>query len=270
VDILLGRVNPSGKLSETFPSRLADTPAYLDFPGEAGTCRYSEGLYTGYRWYDAREIEPLFPFGHGLSYTRFEYSDLTVDKPSLSDAEALAVSLRVRNVGDRAGKEVVQLYVRERAPRLRRPDRELRAFAKVSLEPGEEDRVHFTLGARDFAFYDPEAAAWTTKTGDFDLLIAGSSRDIRLSRSVALQSTKATPPRLTRLSPIKKWLQHPVGQTHLLPLFEGQFRAMFGSSAVEIPAELFESFYDMPLAKMVSFGVMSEQDLVRLVALASQ
>src|SRR5262249_10110870 len=138
-DVLLGRANPSGRLAETFPVRLEDTPAYLSFPGDGqGHVPFSEGLYMGYRWYDARKIAPLFPFGHGLSYTSFAYTDLRLDSPVLQDTETLIVSLRVRNIGTRSGQEVVQLYVRERQPRLPRPEKELKAFTKLALEVGEE------------------------------------------------------------------------------------------------------------------------------------
>src|SRR5262249_47804267 len=138
-DVLLGRVNPSGKLAETFPLRLADTAAYLSFPDDAtGQVPFTEGLFTGYRWHDARQIEPLFPFGHGLSYTTFTYGDLRVDTATREDGDSVAVSLKVRNTGTHSGQEVVQIYVRERQPRLRRPDKELKAFAKVELAPGAE------------------------------------------------------------------------------------------------------------------------------------
>ena len=144
-DVLLGRVNPAGRLSETFPIALADTPAYLDFPGDGdGRSHFTDRLFTGYKSYDARGIEPLFPFGHGLSYTSFEYSGLRV--------AGLNVTLTVANTGDRAGAEVVQLYVRERAPRLRRPDKELRAFAKPELEPGEQREVDLPARAPRLRF----------------------------------------------------------------------------------------------------------------------
>ncbi len=151
-DVLLGRVNPSGKLAETFPVRLEETPSFLSFPDDGtGHVPFAEGLFTGYRWYDARRIDPLFPFGHGLSYTTFAYGDPRVDQSTAGqdgEERAVTVALTVRNTGTRAGREVVQLYVRERAPRLQRPDKELKAFAKVMLEPGEEAEVRSTLSAR--------------------------------------------------------------------------------------------------------------------------
>ena len=179
-DVLLGRVNPAGRLSETFPVALADTPAYLDFPGDGDArSHFTDRLFTGYRSYDARGIEPLFPFGHGLSYTSFEYSGLRVD--------GLNVTVTVANTGERAGAEVVQLYVRERAPHLRRPDKELRAFAKPMLEPGAQREVSFQLEPRDFASFDTRVAAWRTDSGEFDILVGASSRDIRLQETVTLE-----------------------------------------------------------------------------------
>ena len=208
--MLLGRVNPSGRLSETFPVALADTPAHLDFPGDGdGRSHFTDRLFTGYRSYDARGIEPLFPFGHGLSYTTFEYSGLRVD--------GLTVTVAVRNTGERAGAEVVQLYVRERAPRLRRPDKELRAFAKPVLEPGEQRELTFRLEPRDFASYDTRVAAWRTDSGEFDFLVGASSRDIRLQATVALELPDAVRVPLDRLSPLSVWLATPATRERIEP-----------------------------------------------------
>jgi len=271
-DVLLGRVNPSGKLAETFPARIEDTPAYLSFPNDGtGRVPFTEGLYTGYRWYDARRIDPLFPFGHGLSYTSFAYSDLTVDKLVDANAGEVTVSLKVRNTGARAGREVVQLYVHEQHPSLPRPDKELKAFTKVALEPGEETVVSFRLGQRDFAVYDPRVGAWTIAGGAFDLLVGASSRDIRLLENVTLEASHAEPARLDRLSPLRDWLAQPVARARLRPVIAAMQRQFFGAAA-EPPtegaesADVTESFVaDMPIAKLVMFGALSEQDLARLI-----
>ncbi len=212
-DVLLGRVNPSGKLAETFPVRLEETPSFLSFPDDgAGRVPFAEGLFTGYRWYDARQIDPLFPFGHGLSYTTFAYGDLRVNQSTAGrdgEERAVTAALTVRNTGTRAGREVVQLYVRERAPRLQRPDKELRAFTKVALEPGEEAEVRFTLSARDVAVYDPQAGAWVITSPVFDLMAGASSRDIRAQASVTLAGAPTRTAPLGRLSPLRDWLAHP-------------------------------------------------------------
>jgi len=271
-DVLLGRVNPSGKLAETFPARFEDTPAYLSFPNDGtGRVPFTEGLYTGYRWYDARRIDPLFPFGHGLSYTSFAYSDLTVDKVADAGAGEITVSLKVRNTGARAGREVVQLYVRAQQPSLPRPDKELKAFTKVALEPGEDKTVSFRLGQRDFAVYDPRVGAWTIAGGVFDLLVGASSRDIRLWESVTLEATHAEPARLGRLSPLRDWLAQPAARARLRPVIAAMQRQFFGTAAETPPegtesADVTESFVaDMPIAKLVMFGALSEQELARLI-----
>ena len=170
-DVLFGAVNPSGRLPLTFPRRMEDTPAFLNDPGEAGHVLYGEGVFVGYRFYEARRIEPRFAFGHGLSYTTFAYGDLTVD------ADDVAVD--VTNTGDRTGAEVVQLYVRDVEATVRRPEKELKGFAKVVIEPGRTERVHFTLDDRAFAFWDPRSGGWRVEPGEFELLVGASSADIR-------------------------------------------------------------------------------------------
>lgn len=184
--VLLGEVNPSGKLPVTFPQRLEDTPAFLNYPGGKDV-RYGEGIFVGYRYYDAKEVTPLFPFGHGLSYTEFAYSDLQVT-PTVRPGEPVAVSVTVKNVGDRAGKEVVQLYVRDVAASLPRPPKELKRFAKISLAPGEAQTVCFELDERCLAFYDPDRKAWVAEPGEFEVLIGRSSRDIRARAPFRLET----------------------------------------------------------------------------------
>ncbi|MCB0137242.1 MAG: glycoside hydrolase family 3 C-terminal domain-containing protein, partial [Caldilineaceae bacterium] len=154
-DVLFGAVNPSGKLAESFPLKLADTPAHINFPGDDGQVRYGEGLFIGYRYYDARQMPVLFPFGYGLSYTTFAYSNATVSAATFRDVDGVTVSVDVTNTGSVAGKEVVQLYVHDRKSKLVRPFKELKGFAKVDLEPGETKRVDIALDFRAFAYYHP-------------------------------------------------------------------------------------------------------------------
>ena len=189
-DVLFGDVNPSGKLSQTYPVRLEDTPSYLNFPGENGNVLYGERIFVGYRHYDTRKIEPLFPFGYGLSYTTFAYENLRLSTTSLSAGEALRVSVDVVNTGARAGQEIVQVYVRDREARLTRPDKELKAFAKVALEPGERKTVTLVLAREAFAFFDDKARQWTAEDGEFDVLVGASSRDIRAAARVELTETQ--------------------------------------------------------------------------------
>jgi len=171
-DILFGDVNPSGKLPETFPRKLEDSPAWGHYPGKDGVVEYAEGIYVGYRHFDKKNIEPLFCFGHGLSYTKFEYSDLRVSPRE--------VSLKVRNSGSRDGAEVVQVYIRPVAPGVDRPVKELKAFRRVELRRGEAWPISFALDQSALEYYDPAKKAWVSEPGEYEVLVGASSRDIRL------------------------------------------------------------------------------------------
>jgi beta-glucosidase len=196
-DVLFGDVNPSGRLTQTFPRRLEDNPAYINYPGENGKVHYGEGIFVGYRYYDKKKIEPLFPFGYGLSYTTFAYRNLRLSASEIDGDEELQVSVDVQNTGARAGQEVVQLYVRdlESTPsassghRLMRPQKELKAFAKVSLDPGETKTVTLALNRESLAYYDDSAQQWVAEAGEFEVLVGSSSRDIRASARFTLQAT---------------------------------------------------------------------------------
>lgn len=188
-DVLFGDVNPSGRLPLTFPKRLEDNPAYINYPGENGKVYYGEGIFVGYRYYDKKKIEPLFPFGYGLSYTTFVYSNLRLSASEIDAEEELQVSVDVQNSGARAGQEVVQLYVRDVAASLMRPEKELKGFAKVFLEPGETKTVTLTLNSESLAYYDDLAQQWVAEAGEFEVLVGSSSRDIRASAQFTLKAT---------------------------------------------------------------------------------
>ena len=173
--VLFGDVNPSGKLPETFPFLLSDSPAYGNYPGEDSVVKYAEGIYTGYRHYDARNISPLFPFGHGLSYTTFEYTNLVVEKIGNN----INCSVRIKNNGGVDGSEVVQLYLRDIVSSEHRPMKELKHFEKLFLRAGEVKTVIFTLTDDDLSFFSEKHNKWMYETGDFEVLIGSSSRDIR-------------------------------------------------------------------------------------------
>jgi beta-glucosidase len=188
-DVLFGDVNPSGRLPQTFPRRLEDNPTwgnYGNYPGEHGRVHYAESIFVGYRHYDARHIEPLFAFGHGLSYTTFAYSGLTVSPQQVAPGGTVSVRLEVTNTGSRAGQEVVQLYVRDAQSSLPRPLMELKAFAKVALEPGQTRPVDFDLDMRALAYYDAARSAWLAEAGEFEILVGSSSRDIRATAGFTL------------------------------------------------------------------------------------
>ena len=192
-DILFGRVNPSAKLPETFPLKLEDNPSYLSYIGEGDMVEYREGIFVGYRYYDKKKMDVLFPFGYGLSYTTFAYSNLRVDKESMKDTDTMTVSVDVTNTGKMAGKEVVQLYVADKESTVIRPVKELRDFAKVELAPGETKTVSFTLGKRAFAYSSVKLHDWHVETGEFDIMIGQSSRDIVLTKTVTVESTVKIP-----------------------------------------------------------------------------
>ena len=182
-DVLVGKVNPSGRLAETFPLRIEDTPAFLNFPGDADEVRYAEGIFVGYRWYDKRRQPVQFPFGHGLSYTTFDYGPLEVSARRVQEVDGLTLSVAVTNTGRRAGSEVVQVYVRDVDASVSRPEKELKGFAKVHLAPTETRTVTVHLNARAFAFWHAGHHRWVVENGDFEILVGSSSADIRASCS---------------------------------------------------------------------------------------
>ncbi len=188
-NILVGKVNPSGKTSETYPMAYSENPTYGNYPAGPVTSEHRESVYIGYRYYDKANKAVLFPFGHGLSYTTFEYSDLTVSADSIRDTDTLTVKVKVKNTGAVDGAEVVQLYVADKESTIFRPEKELRDFGKVFLKAGEEKTIEFTLCKRAFAFYNAEIGDWQVESGDFDILIGASSRDIRLTATVSVEST---------------------------------------------------------------------------------
>jgi len=269
-DVLFGNVNPSGKIAVTVPKRLEDTPAFLHFPGENGRHLYGEGIFVGYRYYDTRKIEPLFPFGYGLSYTEFAYSDLQIDKTKFTDKEQITVSVNVTNTGSRAGKEIVQLYVSDHEARLARPLKELKAFDKISLEPGETGQVSFVLTDRDFSYYDPALGRWVAESGKFDILIGKSSRDICLQQTVELQSTQVNFIPITPQSYIKDFLNNPVAKKIFVEfLIEHQL------ISADTPDKTIEGLRNifMPIAKsleMFSQGAITEEILDEFLAQVNQ
>jgi beta-glucosidase len=184
--ILFGQAEPSGRLPVSFPRRIEDTPAHGWYPGDAEVT-YGEGLFVGYRHYDRAAAAPMFPFGHGLTYTRFAYSNLVAPEEATAE-DGVEVSFTLANVGQRRGKETAQLYVRPRGPSVERPVKELKGFAKVELAPEESRVVRLRLGARDFSFWDPARNRWVAEPGSYDLLIGGSAADIELQGSVRLIS----------------------------------------------------------------------------------
>jgi beta-glucosidase len=215
-NLLLGTANPSGRLAETLPLRLEDTPSYLNFPGEAGQVRYGEGIFVGYRGYDALDRQVHYPFGHGLSYTSFDYADLSANVTGRPQDGDLVVNItcRVTNTGDHRGKEVVQLYVGDPEASVARPVRELKAFAKVDLDPGETTAAAFTLTARDLSYWSTRLHDWALEGGEFELAVGASSRDLRLTTTLDI-AAPPLPSRLDGMSTLQEWLADPTGSALL-------------------------------------------------------
>ncbi|GIH46622.1 beta-glucosidase [Microbispora rosea] len=216
-DLLFGVVNPSGRLAESIPMRLKDTPSYLNFPGEAGHVRYGEGVMVGYRYYETVELPVRYPFGHGLSYTTFAVEGLTVTR---TGDDRAAVTVRVTNTGDRAGKHVVQVYVSTAAGPVRRPARELRAFTKVSLAPGESRTVTLRLDRRAFAYYDVQLGRWVVAPGDYTIQIGENASSVVAETTIGLGGDSVVPV-VSLDSTLGEWLSHPLAGPALLRVLTG-------------------------------------------------
>lgn len=218
VRVLYGDVNPSGHLAETFPVKLSDNPSYLFYGGEGNEADYREGVFVGYRYYDRKEMEVLFPFGHGLSYTTFAYSNLRLSAQRITDQDTLTATVTVTNTGSRAGKTVVQLYVGDPVSSVFRPVRELKGFEKVELQPGESKEVTFTLGKRAFAYWNTQLHDWYVESGDFTIEIGQSSRHIDVSATVQVDSTARLPRHYTMDSIVMDILADPRAAAAVQPL----------------------------------------------------
>ena len=272
VDILYGDVNPSAKLPETFPLKLEDNPSYLSYFGEMDEVDYQEGIFVGYRYYDKKKMDVLFPFGYGLSYTTFEYSNLILDKKEMKDTDTLKVSIDITNTGKVAGKEVVQLYVSDVESTVIRPDKELRDFTKVFLNPGETKTVTFQLGKRAFAYYNTQIHDWHVESGMFAIMIGKSSRDIVETKQVNVTSTQKLPVTYSLdttcgdiMNDKKAWdMVAPFMQIDALKIDEEKEAA----ASEAISKEMMEAMIRyMPLRGTLSFGSgkYTQRDLENLV-----
>ncbi len=258
-DALFGITNPSGKLAETFPMKLSDTPAHINFPGGNGEVNYGEGLFIGYRYYDYKDVGVQFPFGYGLSYTTFEYSKPKISSKTFKDVDGITVSVDVKNVGKVVGKEIVQVYVRDVQSKLVRPLKELKGFAKVDLKPGETKTVTIKLDFRSFAYYHPGHKGWITENGEYEILIGASSRDIRFTETVELQSTLKLASILNRESTVRDWKEDARGGPIFEPVFQeilAGMRAMFGAAeneTADIGMDMTGFLMEMPLYSILQF-----------------
>ncbi|WP_426452134.1 beta-glucosidase family protein [Paenibacillus sp. S-38] len=268
-DLLYGEANPCGKLAETFPQQLSDNPSYLFFPGEGDRVEYREGIFVGYRYYDTKNVKPLFPFGYGLSYTKFEYTGLALDKKRIKDTEQVTVRVKVKNTGAAAGKEIVQLYVKDAQSTVIRPAKELKGYAKVSLQPGEEQTVTFELDKRSFAYYNVELQDWHVETGEFLVLAGSSSQHIALQDSVVVESTIPLRKTYTRNTTLGDLLQDAAAWDKAQGLLQA-FQAASGFTAgpEDDHADMMAAMMKyMPLRALVGFsqGALTEQMLEDLL-----
>lgn len=265
-DLLFGDANPSGKLAETFPANLKHNPSHPFFPGEGDRVEYREGIFVGYRYFEAKDIEPLFPFGFGLSYTTFDYSDLALNASEIMDKDTVLVHVKVTNTGERFGQEILQLYVKDVESSVIRPEKELKNFAKVALEPGETRTVAFELDKRSFAYYNPELKDWHVETGEFEVSIGSSSRDIRLTTTLKVTSTTSIIPRFHRNTTLGELMSNPDTLpilAHLQSMAPSEPQA---SDAVSADMMMAMMRY-MPLRALLPFtgGAMTEEHLTGML-----
>ncbi|MCR5045744.1 MAG: fibronectin type III-like domain-contianing protein, partial [Treponema sp.] len=285
IELLFGRANPCGKLAESFPIQLEDNPSYLNYPGNGKVANYAEGIFVGYRYYDKKNMKVLFPFGHGLSYTSFEYSALKLGAKKIKGGQSLQVSLKVQNTGKKAGKEIVQIYVappegNECLPPYReaRPQKELKGFEKVELKPGEKKTVTVTLDSRAFAVWDVELHDWYIPGGEYQIIAASSSRDVRLCANVEVECVQDLPFVATQNTVFEEIMDNPKAFAIAKTFARGPLAASAqkeekrGKSARESISDEMQlgMMKSLPLRAMRSFDHVSQEAVDKMVAALNQ
>lgn len=269
VDLLFGAVSPSGKLAETFPMHLEDNPSYLNFPGNGDQVEYREGIYVGYRWYDTRKMPVRWAFGHGLSYTQFEYSNLRVNKEKIAQGEGVHVAIDVKNVGHMGAKEVVQLYVHSAHDGAARPEQELKGFEKVYIAPGKTETVEFELNPRAFAYYESAIRDWYVEGGAYEIRIGASSRDVRAAKTIEIEAGKPIPVRVTMDTTFGDLMKIPGSQPILQPVMGGMMAQFGGVPEDDSMSGMMDAMVGfMPLHALKSFGggQVSDKMLEEMIA----
>lgn len=265
LDILFGAANPCGKLAESFPIQLEDNPSYINFPGVDKKVEYKEGVFVGYRYYDTKKMEVRYPFGYGLSYTQFKFANLTLNKEEIREGEEVVVTVDVTNTGDREGKEVVQLYIRDNTKAAIRPEKELKGFEAIYLLPGETKTATFVLDKRSFAWYNETISDWYAKTGDYTILVGNSSRHITLSESIHYVSETKLPFVVDKDTMIGELMSNPKTadylETHLKPMM-GVLNEMEDS---EMSGMMEAMVRYMPLRSLRSFGNVTNEAVKQTV-----
>lgn len=262
--ILYGEVNPSGRLAETFPVRLEDTPSYLMYPGDGKKAIYGEGVFVGYRYYDTKKVPVRWAFGHGLSYTSFSYENLRLDKNKFTDNETVTVYVDVKNTGNRAGKEVVQLYISDLNGTPVRPMQELKGFTKISLNAGEKKTVSFEIDGKSLAYYDENLHDWYAPSGDYQIRIGHSSNEIILKENVEFSTPKLLPLKITTSTTVGDLLKDP-RTAEAMQQMMGEAASQNIDAAEENAAsaadeEMLAAMVEgMPLKTLVSLGAITEE-----------
>ena len=262
-NILYGKINPSGKLAETMPLKLSDNPSYLNFGG-GEKVEYREGIFVGYRYYDTKEMDVAFPFGYGLSYTTFAYSNLKLSMENPTEKDTVMVSADITNTGKSAGKEVVQLYIRDLTGSAIRPEKELKGFEKVFLEPGETKTVTMELNKRSFAWYNTKLHDWFAASGDYEILVGASSRDIRLTETLHLNSSQRLPMHVHMNTTLGDLLRNPETAEAAKKLIQKYLSGEAGSEAASeaVSEEMTMAMTDsMPLRALMGFAGVSRKEL---------
>jgi beta-glucosidase len=276
VDILFGRENPSGRLPETFPLQLEHNPSYPYYGGEEDIVEYREGVFVGYRYYETKKLPVLFPFGYGLSYTEFTYTNLKIDKERIKDTEEVRVSVDVENTGGRTGKEVVQLYVMPPKGKAIRPIKELKGFEKVELKPGEKKTVTFVLSKRSFAYWNTTVSDWYVESGVYKLQIGKSVAEVAAEGGVQVDSSTVIPKIYNKNSTIGDLLSDPnkaglvQGLKDKLGGQASQTGADSQSEAAKeaMSAEMIEAMTrDMPIRSLMSFAGLTDEMLEGLLSM---
>ena len=265
VNILYGNVNPSGRLPETFPARLEDTPCYLTYGKGGDHAVYQEGVFVGYRYYTSVDREVLFPFGYGLSYTEFTYSGLKLDKEKMTDQDTLTVTVKVKNTGGRRGKEVVQLYVSPFTGETIRPAVELRGFDKIELEPGEEKEVSFTLDKRAFAYWKEEIHDWYVESGEYQIRIGKNAQDMVLCVPVQVQGTREIPKVYSLNSCLGPLMRDPKAQA-VMGAFMGNMSQNTEADEVQKQQELQAENPDAAVSSEMMTAMMEDMPLRQLIS----
>lgn len=262
--LLYGEANPCGRLPESFPYHLEDNPSYLNFPGDNGKVHYAEGVYVGYRYYEKKKQNVRWPFGHGLSYTEFEYGNMQLSADKMKESDIICVTVDVTNTGNCAGKEVIQLYVADRTGTKGRPEKELKGFSKVELEPGETKTAVMELNTRSLSWYCETLSDFYAASGIYEILLGHSSADIRAQKKLEYTSSTELPLSIDRNTPVGLLLHEPI-IAEMLKQIQMQMAPAGTADGALNDGLLERMMVDMPLRALSSFGNITSEQLEEMI-----